>query len=233
MRVHCYVDGFNLYHAVDALGQNHLKWLNLRKLAEAFITPTTQRITEVFYFSAYATWRSPGSRSRHRTYVKALQEQGVTAILGHFKTKSITCRGCRTTWNTREEKESDVNIAIRLIHEAHEDNFDKALIITSDSDLCPAIRMVKNHFPSKEIVVLAPPNRYDITREIQGLATTIRIRQPHLNRNLLPDSICDSYGNVINRPAYYDPPVSTPQTPLLTSGMPLTITVPFVSAPAP
>ena len=28
-RVSVYIDGFNLYHAIDALNENHLKWLDL------------------------------------------------------------------------------------------------------------------------------------------------------------------------------------------------------------
>jgi hypothetical protein len=31
-RVICFVDGFNLYHALHSIGKPHLKWLDLRKL---------------------------------------------------------------------------------------------------------------------------------------------------------------------------------------------------------
>ena len=34
-RVACYVDGFNLYHAIDDLRKPHLKWVNLWALAES------------------------------------------------------------------------------------------------------------------------------------------------------------------------------------------------------
>ena len=37
IRVNAYVDGFNLYHAIDELGHNHLKWVNLRALCEQFL----------------------------------------------------------------------------------------------------------------------------------------------------------------------------------------------------
>ena len=30
VRAAFYIDGFNLYHAIDRMGQPHLKWLNLR-----------------------------------------------------------------------------------------------------------------------------------------------------------------------------------------------------------
>src|SRR5437762_3268270 len=54
-RIAVYVDGFNLYHALKNLKKNHLKWLNLRALAEKFINPREEAIEAVFYFSAIAT----------------------------------------------------------------------------------------------------------------------------------------------------------------------------------
>ena len=36
-RVAVYVDGFNLYHALDDLAENHLKWLDLWSLSETLI----------------------------------------------------------------------------------------------------------------------------------------------------------------------------------------------------
>jgi hypothetical protein len=36
MRVSAFIDGFNLYHALDSTGKHHLKWLDLRALCLAF-----------------------------------------------------------------------------------------------------------------------------------------------------------------------------------------------------
>jgi hypothetical protein len=35
MRVACYIDGFNLYHAIDDLDKPHLKWLDVCALAKS------------------------------------------------------------------------------------------------------------------------------------------------------------------------------------------------------
>ena len=110
-RVKCFVDGFNLYHAVADLKINHLKWLNLRQLAQAFIKPTQEVLDAVFYFSAYPTWLE-GSYRRHQTYVKALEAMGVTAVIGHFKEKQKKCLKCGVKWCAHEEKQSDVNHAM-------------------------------------------------------------------------------------------------------------------------
>jgi uncharacterized LabA/DUF88 family protein len=204
-RIIAFIDGFNLYHAIDDLHQNHLKWLDLWALSEAFIKSSTERIEAVYYFTALATWR-PDCMQRHKTYIRALETRNVTTILGHFKKKKAYCNSCKTSWDTREEKESDVNIAIYLLNEAHLDHYDKAFIVTADSDLVPAIQMVLDTFPEKEIVVLTPPNRYRIAREIRSKVETIKIREKHLKNNLLPETLNVDNGAVsIRRPEKYAP----------------------------
>jgi hypothetical protein len=66
----------------------------------------------VYYFSAYAVWQ-PRKVGRHIAYVKALRAVGVTVVLGQFKQKDRRCPACNHTWVGHEEKETDVNIAIR------------------------------------------------------------------------------------------------------------------------
>ena len=69
MRIIAYIDGFNLYHAIDDIGKPdprkpnatakrrpHLKWLNLWSLCES-IAGDNETVIEVNYFSAYATCR--------------------------------------------------------------------------------------------------------------------------------------------------------------------------------
>jgi hypothetical protein len=88
-RVCCYIDGFNVYHAIDDVNRaqrgalNHLKWLNLRALMCQFIDPNIHDVLDVNYFSAYMTWH-PDREARHRAYVKALEHVNVRPIMGHF-----------------------------------------------------------------------------------------------------------------------------------------------------
>ena len=61
-----FVDGFNLYHALDDNPCFHkYKWLDLAKLARCFV-PQTDEIVQVFYFTAYATW-APEKVEKHKT----------------------------------------------------------------------------------------------------------------------------------------------------------------------
>jgi len=95
IRVQAFIDGFNLYHAIDDLTKTNpskhtYKWLNLKTLMEAYIKPSQEILNDVFYFSAYATWK-PSSHIKHKTYIEALKSVGVTPILGKFKEKRKTC----------------------------------------------------------------------------------------------------------------------------------------------
>lgn len=205
-RINCYIDGFNLYHSVDDLGTkfNYLKWLNLWSLTCAFIKISKEQINSIYYFSALAYWlKEP--KQRHEEFIKAIKHFGVTPILGHFKKKPGYCKNCGAIWTAHEEKQSDVNLAAYLIHHSHTDQFDKALVITADSDLCPAIQLILDSHPEKEIMILVPPNRYKITRELRGVVTTRKIKQKHLKNNQLPDVIRDkSTGKIVaSRPKKY------------------------------
>jgi uncharacterized LabA/DUF88 family protein len=159
-RVACYIDGFNLYHAIDDLGPrfNYLKWLNLWSLSSAFVKTSTEQLRSVYYFSALAYWlKEP--KERHKAFIEAVKYFGVTPVIGHFKKKPGYCKKCGAEWTAHEEKQSDVNLAAYLIHHSHTDQFDKALIMTADSDLCPAIQLILDSHHEKEITILVPPNR--------------------------------------------------------------------------
>ncbi|MFC1522740.1 NYN domain-containing protein [Elusimicrobiota bacterium] len=119
-RIAYFVDGFNLYHALDGKDiYRKYKWLNLKKLAHCFASQHDQ-IVKVFYFTAYATW-APEKVKRHQIYVKALQSVGAEVILGKFKYKERLCRNCKTRYPTFEEKETDVHIATKLFQSAAQD----------------------------------------------------------------------------------------------------------------
>lgn len=202
-RVICFVDGFNLYHAILNLKQPHLKWVNLWALASVFIRPRSQQLQFVYYFSAYADWL-PNSKARHLRYVKALIAKGVTPVMGKFKPKDRKCPECNYKWQAHEEKETDVNIALALVNLAYQDKYDRALLISNDSDLTPAIHMVRNYFPEKHITTIVPPHYRHSNELIQASSDKAKITVDHLQRCLMPEHILDAGGNlVVTRPPEY------------------------------
>lgn len=216
-RVMAFVDGFNLYHAIDDLDidpktrrprrqKQHLKWLDLRAMASAFTPPSREEVVGVHYFSAFATW-IPDAYQRHLDYVRALESVGVNVVMGNFKKKWRQCNKCNATWLGHEEKESDVSLALYLLDMAYQDAYDKAFLVTADTDLVPAIKMVRKHFPQKEVIALIPKNRFQNAMELrQACNGASRIEESHLERNLFPASITLADGSTVTRPAKYQPP---------------------------
>jgi NYN domain len=206
-KVIAYIDGFNLYHAIDDLEKPHLKWLDLKALA-ATICGEKETLVATKYFSAHATWLEAPFK-RHLAYVAALKHVGVDCYIGHFKEKHRHCAKCGATWIGHEEKETDVAIAVELVADAFLNRFDRALIISADSDLGPAIKSVKANFPKKAVNVIAPPGRKSHARDLSPL---FEITSGRLARCLLPPSANDASGALIfKRPPSYDPPKNRDQ----------------------
>lgn len=214
MRTIAYIDGFNLYHSLcDHVefdpSLNYLKWLDLKKLAGIFTPPPQHLLVDVFYFSAFATWK-PAEYKRHRSYIAALESLGVKPILGRFKKKDQMCFTCMTQWKRHEEKETDINIAIHMLNDAYMDRYDRALLFSSDSDFSPSLKMITSQFPTKKLKVITPYNftkSADLLKAAGGYKNGSEIRITHLKRCLLPREIKDAAGNIVAiRPREYDPP---------------------------
>lgn len=205
MRSAFFIDGFNFYHALRKLNNPHLKWVDLRALM-ARQTSKSESISAIYYFSAYADWL-PGPRKRHEQYVNALQAVDVTVILGSFKKKDRYCSHCKTTTVGHEEKETDVNIALCLLNEAYKDTYDRAYVVSRDSDLKPAIAMVRNEFPKKEVFVVAPPHAGHSTDLLNVADGKRKISKDQIIQSLFPERVLDHGGNVVaTRPIEYQPP---------------------------
>jgi uncharacterized LabA/DUF88 family protein len=203
-RVITFVDGLNLYHAIDSLQRQELHWVDLRTLSKVFFNSRFEQLTDVFYFSAYAQHIAENFQKCQKAYLKALELTAVKPVLGHFKEKNRKCPSCTHRWIGHEEKETDVNIALFLLDSAYQNLFDHALVITNDSDLAPAIQITRKRFPEKRITTIAPPNYYHSNELIKVSSDKARIRPEHLERCLLPSIVTDASRLIsVSRPVEY------------------------------
>lgn len=192
-----YVDGFNLYHSIKDLRIPHLKWFSIHDYATFVATSAGEDLAKVRYFSALATYRSPDSVARHQSYLRALKSTGVEYLLGQFKEKPRSCFKCNQRWIAHEEKETDVNIAVQIIEDAIDGLMDVCYIISADTDLAPAIRLLKRKFPSIEYVCVAPPGRRHPSELLAIADRKLQISQQALRLNRLPDEIHDGAGKLL------------------------------------
>lgn len=128
-----------------------------------------EQVCKVYYFTDYATWMETSYR-RHQKYISALQSVGVEPIIGRFKKKKLKCRArCKQEFQTFEEKETDVNVGVYLVADALENKFDRAIVISADSDLFAAVRLARARTSDKQIDIVAPPGRMTKNHEIRPL----------------------------------------------------------------
>ena len=201
-RTFVYVDGFNLFHALDELGRPHLQWLDLRALSESLLRPGDQ-LVRVNYYTAYATW-IPGAYAVHRSYARALQQVGVNVVFGKFKKKYVKCRKCRQRFGTMEEKRTDVNIALDLVMDGFLNKYDRAILISADTDLVAAVERARQLKPGKEVFIAVPPGR---GRRAHEFGKMLILRSTRLGQSLLAVEYTDADGAVIaRRPSKHGPP---------------------------
>ena len=120
--------------------------------------------------------------------------------MGRFKEKKNKCRSCGNKYLSHEEKETDVNIGAHLMADALQDRFDRALVISADTDLNGVVEFARNEARSKIIQIVAPPGRKRNNR-----MALFAISKGKVAQSLLPDE-CELDGKIISRPESYLPP---------------------------
>ncbi|MBY0549745.1 MAG: NYN domain-containing protein [Candidatus Obscuribacterales bacterium] len=168
LRASFFIDGFNVYHSIKAAladgAITHGRWLDYRALCTSYlglIGPGTT-VSSIQYFSALA-WHRPGDAAkRHKLLMEVMKDQGIEVILGNFKRKDIRCQAtCHQKFVSYEEKETDLNIGLRLMASFHKDECDVAVIISGDTDLLAVVREALTTYPTKEIVLAFPYKRHN------------------------------------------------------------------------
>ena len=83
-------------------------------------------------------------------------------------------------FHTMEEKGSDVNLAAHLLNDAWKDLFEAAVVISNDTDLVVAIRMVTEE--RKRPVFVACPGRWQVAPQLREVASHVRHIRPGMLR---------------------------------------------------
>jgi uncharacterized LabA/DUF88 family protein len=206
IRIIAYIDGFNLYHAIDNLDDNRLKWFDIKSALTEFIDPTLHEFCEIKYFTALSNHLAKPIQDRQNSYLVGLASTCIKVITGKFRKRKRFCRAeCKQEFIYHEEKETDVQIAVNIVDDAHMDKFDMAFIVSQDSDLFPAIRTVKKRYPDKIIRIITPPHlkhSNEMSRIVGGQKNLKSFKKHHLEFHQLPDEI-NHNGKTVKRPKKY------------------------------
>ena len=198
------MDGFNVYHGIhDRFGRRY-HWLDLEQLA-ARLRPNDS-IIGVKYFTAFVR-DDVQAAVRQGVYLDALASHATTKldiVLGRFQSRPMKCRICGSSWTSYEEKETDVNIAVNLVSDAAVRACDIALVVSADSDLCPAIRTARHAAANAGgrlgVITAFPPRRYSL--ELRAITAAFTISHQDIRLSQLPATV----QNPLTGQKYHRPP---------------------------
>lgn len=199
-RVISYIDGFNLYFGLKSKGWRKYYWLDIVGMSAALLKHD-QQLEHCHYFTARVSSGGHSQSNKRQTlWLDALATRPMlTAHFGHYLQKNQHCKKCDESWVSHEEKMTDVNIAAQILTDAFDDRFDTALVISGDGDLTTPIRLVRERFPQKRVIVAFPPDRR--SAQLKNTANgTLVIGEDKLRQNLLPNQITTASGYVLHRP---------------------------------
>ena len=196
MRTFVYVDGFNLYYG--ALKGTPFKWLDLVALFEKVLQPR-HHILKVKYFTARVSGppADPSKPQRQDVYLRALEHYRpeVEVYFGHFLRHRVRAPLAQPAGHQRtvevirtEEKGSDVNLAVHIVNDAWLDAYDCAVVVSNDSDIAEAMRLVRRHCGKR--IGLVTPGTGRPSRQLMAHADFSRhVRTNGLQHSQLPDPI--------------------------------------------
>src|SRR3990172_11003058 len=141
-RVAVYIDGYSLYHGLVDGGCGDCLWLDMRALALGLVSPS-QTLISVKYFTSYKKG-DPLKRQRQITYLEALEvHTGIVPVRGKQHWARHRCATCGAVTKKRNEKWTDVNIAIHVLDDALAGRFETAFLVTADSDYVPLVNRIR------------------------------------------------------------------------------------------
>jgi uncharacterized LabA/DUF88 family protein len=199
IRTYAYIDGFNLYYG--ALKGTKYKWLDLKSLLRNVLGDGKQ-ILKIKYYTATISARPDNPRSplRQMIYLEALKAytSELEIHYGYYLSNTVRMRLARPTPSKKyedviktEEKGSDVNLALHVLNDAWHNRYDCAVIISNDSDLSEALRLIKKQH-RKHIILLVPgdPSKRPPSIQLKRFAhKTISIPPEAITKNQMPSPI--------------------------------------------
>ncbi len=204
MRTTVYIDGFNLYYAIK---RTPYRWLDPMAMSRLLLPGNV--ITNIKYYTAIVNARThdPVQPVRQQTYLRALRTLPEMSIhFGEFQTHTVKMvlanpsPGGPTIVEVikTEEKGSDVNLATHLLHDAYQDRFDVAVLVSNDSDLAEPLRIVTQEL-GKPVGILNSRKHPSFTLR-QYAVFFKRVRAGVLAASQFPPVLTDAVGT-FHKPA--------------------------------
>jgi hypothetical protein len=206
VRANVYVDGFNLFYGIRQHARLGVpcKWLDLDRLCRLLLPGDT--INRIRYLTALvrSLAHKPHQATNQQTYLRALATiPHLTIHYGHFLqtrrwrplvSPPLVGPTMAEVWNM-EEKGSDVNLAAYLLVDGFDRDYELAVVISNDADLCTPIQLVRQRL-GLDVGVLNPHQKPSV--ELRRVASFMRpIRRGPLTVSQFPMTLQDARGTIV------------------------------------
>lgn len=218
LRTRVYIDGYNLYYGclkgtahkwldLHVLFDKHilpsiLFCQNKQPVQMQLLPLSIKYFTAVIVERAAKALDSVSCQASYHSALRKLYTNQIEIIEGYYSVTEASakvidpnlpnrwprdCESCQV-WKL-EEKQTDVNLALQAYHDSITGDVDQVVFVTNDTDIAPALKMIRQH--TSVIVGLVIPT-IDHQRipnaELAGLAHWIRshIRSEELAKSQLP-----------------------------------------------
>lgn len=176
LRTRVYVDGYNFYYgclkgtfhkwldlyelfARHVLPSVHFKTAG-HPVRSQLLPEALNYFTATIIESAARSSDSVSSQARYHTALRKRHEGRIRIVEGYYSLTKVRVhrideqaahrlpRDCERVpaWKL-EEKQSDVNLALHAYHDSLTGQIDQAVIVSNDTDLVPAVRMIRSNTP--------------------------------------------------------------------------------------
>lgn len=205
---------YGLKNASEASDREHLKhggspaqclgrslyWLDIHRFIMRHVR-SRETCTQIRYYTAAR--RVPelvavkpsqraayeASNKRQEEFLAALRTLPLMKVVMGWYTENTPhlCWMCGHTRAHFEEKETDVNIAVDMVSDAHKNLYDTAIVLSADSDLAAGLKAVKALGKRVRLILAPGRKRADLLRSIADEVVTLKIKSVRNFR--LPDKI--------------------------------------------
>lgn len=150
------IDGSNFYHRLKELNFSNLLDFNYDEFGKFLIGKEKVSVSKNYYIGAireeHNNLKSKKLMRNQRILVGKLKKAGWQVCFGHML----------KTDGSYHEKGVDVLMAIDLLIDAYENLYDTAILVSSDTDLIPAIQKVRLMKKQVEYIGFSPKPSYGL-----------------------------------------------------------------------
>jgi uncharacterized protein (TIGR00288 family) len=175
-RVIVIIDGSNFYHKIKSLGISKSSSFNFKGLIKLLVGKRNL-VNCIYYIGVIRVYKNDEKELKLK--------KGQLFLFNNLLNQNISIeKGFLLSDNTGRyhEKGVDVKMAVDLLIGAYEDTYDTAILLSSDTDLIPAIKKIREkgknleyigfeNQPSKAIRQYATKTRFLTKKEVEKFAS--------------------------------------------------------------